>query len=360
MTEEDKQNSQEHQFGPGALLKRTREEQGLSLNEVSSRLKLTLPVLNNIEADNYVDDLPITFYRGYIKNYAELLAIDESGIVSNFQEYCQKNNLFKAPAPKLQGLQLDKPLNSSNWLFKIVTTVIILALLFSIYYVLVEKELWKKFQPESNDAQSTELQTGEAGSGHNGLLIGNGGDGDSSAVSSEQTVSEDDLSGGAQSNGSASLQINEEPSSSLNSRLNQANEAANPNVGDSDVGDSDVGDSDDEASSSTVSKAVVEQSSVDNADSGTGADSSGAGTDSSGGSLYLSFTADCWVRIQDASGKVLALGIKSAGSNLQLSGQTPYSLTLGKASAVQLSYDGNSVDLSNYPDTRAAKLLLGE
>ena len=66
------------------------------------------------------------------------------------------------------------------------------------------------------------------------------------------------------------------------------------------------------------------------------------------------------MRIEDATGKVLALGIKSAGSSLQLSGQAPYSLTLGKASAVQLSYDGESVDLSQYPDTSAAKLTLGD
>ena len=77
-------------------------------------------------------------------------------------------------------------------------------------------------------------------------------------------------------------------------------------------------------------------------------------------SLFLSFTNDCWVRIEDATGKVLALGIKSAGTNLQLSGKTPYYLNLGKASAVELSFDGNEVDLSQYPDTRAAKLTLGD
>ena len=80
----------------------------------------------------------------------------------------------------------------------------------------------------------------------------------------------------------------------------------------------------------------------------------------SGGSISLSFTGDCWVRVQDASGKVLALGIKSAGTNLQLSGQAPYNLTLGKASAVQLTYNGNAIDLSGYSDERAAKLTLGD
>jgi len=347
MTEENEQNSQEHQFGPGALLKRTREEQGLSLNEVSSRLKLTLPVLKNIESDNYVDDLPITFYRGYIKNYAELLEIDESNITSNFQEFCQKNNLFKAPPPKLQGLQLDKPLNSSNWLFKVVTTVIILVLLFAIYYVLVEKELWKKFKPDSSGAQSTELQTNDSGVEQSGLLIGsNEEEGSLNTTPSDEMASSGQGLSEAQDNTTDSenstLEIGE---SSGTSSLNQANDTSPLNE-------------EETSSSATVSEAAVEQGAVQRPPQTTATQTSTAVSD--GGVLNLSFTADCWVRVQDASGKVLALGIKSAGSSLRLSGQAPYSLSLGKASAVQLSYDGNTIDLSNYPDTRAAKLTLGE
>lgn len=333
MTEENKQNSQEHQFGPGALLKRTREEQGLALNEVSSRLKLTLPVLNNIEADNYVDDLPITFYRGYIKNYAELLEIDEANIVSNFQEFCQKNNLFKAPPPKLQGLQLDKPLNSSNWLFKVMTTVIILVLLFAIYYVLVEKELWKKLKPSSSDTQSTELQASGVDSEGTGLLIG-GSDG-SFEETSQVAGSDRSLSTSEEQSDRSSLQLGEAAGTSSLNRPNDVNDTSSATV-----------------SEAAVEQGVVQSSAQNNSEVNT--------VDTDGGSINLSFTADCWVRVQDGAGKVLALGIKSAGSSLQLSGQAPYSLTLGKASAVQLSYDGNLIDLSNYPDTRAAKLTLGE
>ena len=144
MTEETEQHSENHDFGPGALLKRTREEKGISLDEVSERLKLTKFVLTKIESDYYAGDLPVTFYRGYLKNYAELLELNEDDVAANFEQFCKKNNLFSKPStPRVEGMSLEKSVNSNNWLFKIVTGLIILALVVAIYYLVVEKELWK-------------------------------------------------------------------------------------------------------------------------------------------------------------------------------------------------------------------------
>ncbi|GAA4364064.1 RodZ domain-containing protein [Kangiella marina] len=311
MTDDTEQTSQEHEFGPGALLKQTREEQGLSLEEVSTRLKLTLTVLKKIESDDYEGDLPVTFYRGYLKNYAELLGLDEVDVNANFSQYCQKNNLFNQPPPKLEGFELEKPFNSSNWVFKVITSIIILALLFAIYYVVVEKELWKKFAPDNEQEQSLDIDD-------TGLQIEQSNQSDT-PLETDDPVSNDDAS--------SELLIEEEE----------------PEVEDNKSAD-DLRESSGELSlesNAQNSQETPQPSAV------------------SGGILGLNFSDDCWVRIEDGAGKVLALGIKSAGSSLQLSGETPYHLTLGKASAVQLTYQGESIDLSGYPDTRAAKLTLG-
>ncbi|AKE52472.1 RodZ domain-containing protein [Kangiella geojedonensis] len=334
MTEETEQQSQEHSFGPGALLKQTREQQGLSLEDVSTRLKLTQSVLKKIEADDYEGDLPVTFYRGYLKNYAELLKIEGVDVCANFQEYCQKNNLFSTPPQRLEGLELDKPINSGNWIFKAATTIIILALLFAIYYVVVEKELWKKFVP--SDSPSQTINTGNDGleldpSSGGGLTMGESTSPDQSAGS--LTVESES----APTNESATDNIDTEGSLSL----------GGDNLGESSQGDNNA------ASSSENQEASQSSLVSDN-------QTSAAVESSVSGALSLSFSGDCWVRIQDASGKVLALGIKSAGTSLQLSGKAPFNLTLGKASAVQLTYNGGAVDLSSYPDSRAAKLTLGD
>jgi len=339
MTEETEQQSQEHSFGPGALLKQTREQQGLSLEDVSTRLKLTQSVLKKIEADDYEGDLPVTFYRGYLKNYAELLKIEGVDVCANFQEYCQKNNLFSTPPQRLEGLELDKPINSGNWIFKAATTIIILALLFAIYYVVVEKELWKKFVP--SDSPSQTINTGNDGleldsSSSGGLTMGESTSPNQSAgsltVESESAPTNESATDNTDTEGSLSL--------------------GGDSLGGDSLGESSQGDNN-AASSSENQEASQSSLESDN-------QTSAAGEPSVSGALSLSFSGDCWVRIQDASGKVLALGIKSAGTSLQLSGKAPFNLTLGKASAVQLTYNGGAVDLSSYPDSRAAKLTLGD
>lgn len=319
MTEKNEQNSAEHEFGPGALLKRTREAKGLSLDEVSTRLKLTMPVLKQIEADDYEGDLPVTFFRGYLKNYAELLKLEEIDIVANFQQYCKQNNLFTTPPPKLQGVELDKPMNSSNWFFKVITGIIILVLVVAIYYVVVEKGLWKKIvaqQPDAEQTSSTDLNL-------------------NSAAESESILPQ-----GTSETAGNQLQLNQD---AVNSETSAVDSTAGETMA-AESGDINLAQEQSQTLDADTNETALEPTS----------------SSATAKSLVLSFTGDCWVRVEDATGKVLALGIKAAGSDLQLAGQTPYRLTLGKASAVQLTYDGEMVDLSGYPDSRAAKLTLGD
>lgn len=334
MTEETEQHSENHDFGPGALLKRTREEKGISLDEVSERLKLTKFVLSKIESDDYAGDLPVTFYRGYLKNYAELLELNENDVAANFEQFCKKNNLFSKPStPRVEGMSLEKSVNSNNWLFKIVTGLIILALVVAIYYLVVEKELWKKVIPAGQETEQLE-------SDDQGLELDNyeSDDGQSSSDSSGSlSLPSEKLQDESGDEVDGSLELN-----TLELKNSEGSTNNDPRA---DAGSLSLDDADE---SSIVAEEVQTNSSNVSA------------TASSRQSLFLSFTNDCWVRIEDATGKVLALGIKSAGTNLQLSGKTPYYLNLGKASAVELSFDGNEVDLSQYPDTRAAKLTLGD
>ncbi|MBE8186314.1 DUF4115 domain-containing protein, partial [Leptospira borgpetersenii serovar Ballum] len=53
----------------------------------------------------------------------------------------------------------------------------------------------------------------------------------------------------------------------------------------------------------------------------------------SAGSLVMNFTADCWLQVVDASGKTLFSGIQKGGATLNLSGKSPYKLTIGAPSA---------------------------
>lgn len=298
MSEIDQTLENDIQFSPGSLLKQARERAGISIDDVSQKLKLTRQTIISIESDDYSADLPVTFYRGYLRNYAELLKVDDDDVVESFNNYCKRSNLFTNPEQSLATIELEKPLTSGNWMVKVVTTLIVLVLVFSIYYLLVEKKVWQQFTSSvtNSSEQETILQLGQN--------------------EEAAQMAADDLS--------TDTHLQEQTTLALD--------------------DNEL-----------LSESLVVESAPANTTEETAGNAAGAS-----GELVLVFSDDCWVRITDTNGKVLALGIKKGGTSMSLSGPTPIELTLGKPSAVQLSYQNESVDLSSYPDTRAARLTLGD
>ena len=66
----------------GEVLKKRREELGLSIGEVSNLLRIKAEYLSSIEADEF-EKLPVAVYTtGYIRSYAAYLGIDPDPILS--------------------------------------------------------------------------------------------------------------------------------------------------------------------------------------------------------------------------------------------------------------------------------------
>lgn len=315
MSETEQTPENDIQFSPGSLLKQAREAAGISIEEVMQQLKLTRQTVIAIEGDDYSSDLPATFYRGYLRNYAELLKIDDDDIVANFDNYCKRNNLFSKAEQSLATIELEKPINSSNWLMKSFTALIVLLLVFGAYYLLVEQKVWQQLTSSLSDPGEQTHSVSETDNSE--LLLPISGDSPDSASDTEST---------------------NEPAAELTAWQEEQN----------------TGLSDDELSSENLNLQQAETSSEVTAKENTQPTASAPS-----GELVLVFSDDCWVRITDANGKVLALGIKKTGTSMSLSGPAPIELTLGKPSAVQLSYQNEPIDLSSYPDTRAARLTLG-
>lgn len=59
--------------------------------------------------------------------------------------------------------------------------------------------------------------------------------------------------------------------------------------------------------------------------------------------LTLTFSEDCWVEVNDATGKKLISDLKREGERISLRGQPPYEVLLGYGPAVALSYNGEPV-----------------
>ncbi|ABM03003.1 conserved hypothetical protein [Psychromonas ingrahamii 37] len=70
-------------------------------------------------------------------------------------------------------------------------------------------------------------------------------------------------------------------------------------------------------------------------------------------SLYLSFSADCWTEIVDATGERLAFGLYKQDDILSIDGIAPFEIKLGAPSAVVVKYQGKRIE----PDFTAGQTL---
>jgi cytoskeleton protein RodZ len=76
--------------------------------------------------------------------------------------------------------------------------------------------------------------------------------------------------------------------------------------------------------------------------------------------LTITTSADSWVEILDGQGSQLELDLIRAGSQREYSAEGPFQVMLGRASAVQLSLDGEPVDLAPHTAGDVARLTLAE
>jgi cytoskeleton protein RodZ len=76
--------------------------------------------------------------------------------------------------------------------------------------------------------------------------------------------------------------------------------------------------------------------------------------------LAFSFTEDCWVEVQSASGERLYSDLSRAGSELDLVGDGPFRILLGYAPGAELSFNGEPVPLGPHTRNNVATLVLGQ
>jgi cytoskeleton protein RodZ len=75
-------------------------------------------------------------------------------------------------------------------------------------------------------------------------------------------------------------------------------------------------------------------------------------------SLSITTSADTWVEIIDSNGDQLELDLIRAGSSREYAGQAPFDVMIGRASAVVLNLDGNTVDLGPHTRGNVARMTL--
>ncbi len=75
--------------------------------------------------------------------------------------------------------------------------------------------------------------------------------------------------------------------------------------------------------------------------------------------LALNFADDCWLSVKDARGRTLYSGVAKGGSSLELDGDEPLAVVIGRVSAVaEIRYDDKPIELASISKENVARLRL--
>ena len=288
MTEDNTQISEgsEDKFqGAGQALAQARKNKGLTLEDVSARLKISPSYLQAIESCEF-DQLPGTaFVRGYLRSYARLVELDEKKTLALYGETVQADE-------QVARLLQEKPLDhhgvpGGKWLATASLVLLAAFVVGSVYW-------WN----------------GEAASET------------SAPVAAATSVP-------------APVQLEE----SISQDLEAAVEAEEPAVTEEQV--------EELAESVPVNQPVTVQTAapaVTVAAPASATNVAPAATSSAQDKLVVRFSDECWVEVQDAQGKVLFADLKPANSELTLSGDGPLNIKFGNVDSVaEVVFNGKPV-----------------
>ncbi|QYJ85106.1 DUF4115 domain-containing protein [Shewanella mesophila] len=283
----------------GLLLKEAREAHGLSVEQVAEQLHLRPSILSDIEADDYSNIASTTYVKGYVKNYARIVGLDKE-VIDTVLAQC----FPVANSPTMQSFSRKTTRQARDGRLMMVTYFIIFTLLaLLVVWWLQKSEMVSGVDLSKLTVEEVaEIETDQPRAAVLGQSI--------DAV-----------------NGSLEAETGVEPQVlTESSGLNQ------PQV--------------------SLANTVDEQGTLAKQSSANGA------TESSSSAVAMTLADDCWIQLTDALGNKLIDGLKVAGSELNVVGQEPFNIVLGAPQSLELSINGENVDLAKYPKGRVARLTL--
>ena len=72
----------------------------------------------------------------------------------------------------------------------------------------------------------------------------------------------------------------------------------------------------------------------------------------------MKFDRESWVEVRGRNGKALLSRLNAAGSEQTVEGRPPFSLIIGNAQYVQLSYEDRLIDLAPHVKVEVARFTL--
>lgn len=345
---------------PGETLRLAREKKGWQVAEVAAQLNLSPQSLAQLEAGEF-DRLPgHTFARGYVRAYAKLLGLDQPTLVEAFDRYTGTD----ASGSTVQSLgRIPEPLRLSRTVLRLVSVVLLLLLLVLGYFWWQERPErladlgvfgLKHIEVESADG-TTELHpldepedqaVAEAlqGSEPAPVVIAPDEAGHLPAAATADEAAPADAAPADAVPTTAATPV-PAPSGETGSAPAAAPAVAAP-----------------AAPQAAVPAEPAPAPATPAAEAAPAASEPAPAVRAGEGLVQASFSADCWVQVTDANGRVLVSTVKRAGDSLQVAGKAPLELRLGNARGTRdVRFNGATVEhLKNMTASGTARINLGQ
>lgn len=264
----------------------------MNIGEVAHRLRLSEQQIEAIEAQDFPRLPAAVFLRGYVRNYANLLQLDDTTLlVEAVPQSRPADSVFTSKNPSQRFKAIEPVYQSdrggrSGWLLLYVAVILAAFAAYGFYH----EEMPEKMAPYMLNEGDQVIQSGS---------------------SSENDQVAIDLALPLSPTASVSSPMAPPASASVNLPPAAAVLPALP------------------APSAPV------------------ADTAKA-PDNGKKSLHFVFSKDSWVKIKDSNGQVILEKINSRGTEQTIEGEPPLYLVIGNAAGVSLTYNGRKVDLAPY------------
>mgnify|MGYP000745963561 CR=1 FL=1 len=328
-------------IGPGQILSEAREKMGLTQQQVADKLNFRTTLVKDIEADNFDHSLPATFNRGYLKNYAKLVEVSADEILAGYEML----NVAKKQGAEMQSFSKQTKKQAENNLVMWISYLILALLIGStaLWWIQDTNKSDSDNNPANNAAIHSAENKGNATSSNKlnddlpSETAENSAINPATVTTLSQTLKDD-----------APSQLKAEDNSEIESASTLANNSEEKSPITSNLMDS----------TSIENQAAGETSNTEQSDSALANNESNEIDFGPLEAATFVFSGDCWVNIYDATGERIAWGIKKSGYVMNISGQAPFTITLGKPELVSIEFENETVDMSQFSRGNIAKFNL--
>lgn len=304
---------------PGEQLKHVRESRNISTKTIAGALNLPERFILYLENGEYQLLPGSTFARGYIRNYARVLELDNGEqLVAFFDRYTGTNAIEGSHVSSLKQIKQLKGLSGLSrkfsWLIRIVGLVAIVLIVLIIWQVFIKKSPTTDIEPNTNLMNSgVEIISPDINQQAVQLPLAI-----NAAPAEPQSVTLPLITTHSDQNAQSIVLSSSEPSQPIaqtqglvaNNTENTAE--SNPQV-------KPVSDKE------TSQQINVSTQNV--------------------GRVQVNASANCWVSLTDSTGKSLFNSLLAKGKSIDLKGKPPYTLVLGAPTVVKVRYEGKDVPI---------------